>query len=1018
MIANSTQHDIFVFLNATFDATIPDIRSALSGMLPPENIKIWHPATPCNHSDKSNSFRRLASEEIRVAALESVDPDFILTTSLFEGLGDNSITGTRLKNTRIGSAVILYDLIPLLHSEKYLRDDVTRSWYFDKLRDISQCDLLLSISESSRQEALKHLPIPDFRIVNISGAADAKFDLPQQREAAPTAPKDLGLVRPFVMYTGGIDFRKNVEGLIEAFARLPKRLISSHQLAIVCSVNNQDRKRLEKLAVSLGLSPNSVVLSGFVDDKALIELYRSCALFVFPSHHEGFGLPIIEAMKCGAPVVGSRSTSIPEILGCDEALFDPANIDDIAATMARGLLDEDFRDYLVQNSGARAKLFSWDECGSRAIKAIEAVHAAPVARSSKGKTFKRRRLAYVSPIPPAKTGIAFYTQQLLPSLAREYDIDVISRIPDIGSSFLGAVDVKSPEWFLENADRFDRVIYHFGNSHFHSHMFDLLKRVPGVVVLHDFFLSGAQRSREVHGGDTGRWMASLYESHGYPALADFATSSIQSVLDKYPCNYDVITDAIGVIVHSKHAKQLCARWYGDDVAKDWRVSPFVRSPPRRMNRADARRNLGISQDALVVCSFGMIAPTKLNDRLIQAWAQSSSGAKRNAYLVFVGENTGGDYGKDLVKLRSRFADHNISITGWVSEDILNEYMSAADIAVQLRTSSRGESSAALWDCLNFGLPTICNACGSFAEVPESCVSRLPEHFAIDTLSRAIDALAGDSAACERLTKAGRMVAEQFNTPSYCASAYYDNIEAIYSDRRYSDRNLIARIRERTESDVAEQSRVEVARAIAMTFDRRPPSHRLLIDVAFVERSMCPDEARSELKKVVLDSDDNLRIEGVRLDPQTGEFRYARKFMARLIGATEMNIGDDLVEMHSGDTLIACEFYLPETLTRPRLMNQLIDSGRTIVLLDHSVVADNEKFAWLERRACVLMAAELPVFIVAPKGCRSERYICGLSVKSVEQILPCLMMGSPVKASILKSLVEHISRNAPNFRVAV
>ena len=124
------------------------------------------------------------------------------------------------------------------------------------------------------------------------------------------------------MYTGGIDYRKNIDNLIRAYGELNKDVIKNTQLVIVCSIRDYDRDILLKIATESGIDKDRIIFTGFVSDDDLVKLYNLCDIFVFPSMYEGLGMPIIEAMKCGAPVIGANNSSIAEIIGLQEALFD------------------------------------------------------------------------------------------------------------------------------------------------------------------------------------------------------------------------------------------------------------------------------------------------------------------------------------------------------------------------------------------------------------------------------------------------------------------------------------------------------------------------------------------------------------------------------------------------------------------------------------------------------------------------------------------------------------------------
>ncbi len=295
-------HRISLALNGTFTDTIDPIRSAFAGLVAQEDIHVWLPLTPAHAPDPANLWRRMASEAYYEAFLRHLRPEMVLITSLFEGVGEDVIVSVHQSGATIPTAVVLYDLIPLIHKDLYLADPAAAMWYYNRLAHLQQADLLLAISAASRQEAIDYLGMHPARVINISSAMDASFKpLRYPIGEARTLRAKYGLRHPFIMYTGGIDHRKNIERLITAFAGLPKRLRQNHHLAVVCSMREPDRARLFAWAAQQGLGVGELVLTGFVSDSDLLALYNLCTLFVFPSWHEGFGLPVLEAMACGAP---------------------------------------------------------------------------------------------------------------------------------------------------------------------------------------------------------------------------------------------------------------------------------------------------------------------------------------------------------------------------------------------------------------------------------------------------------------------------------------------------------------------------------------------------------------------------------------------------------------------------------------------------------------------------------------------------------------------------------------------
>ena len=269
-------------------------------------------------------------------------------------MGDAVTSVHRLQHD-IPVAVTLYDLIPYINPDPYLNNPVIKSWYLEKVDHLRRADLWLGISESSRQEGIKYLGLPADCSINIGTDADDAFqsiDVSRTGSDVAQAIRADETAKPFVLYTGGIDHRKNVEGLIRAYALLP-RVRRDHQLAIVCSVQPANRQELERLAQQHGLSQGEVVLTGFVPDEDLLYFYNLCTLFVFPSWHEGFGLPALEAMLRARH--RRNTSSLPEVI--DDALFDPHSDAAIAGAIRRGLTDAPFREALIRHGKEQSRRF-------------------------------------------------------------------------------------------------------------------------------------------------------------------------------------------------------------------------------------------------------------------------------------------------------------------------------------------------------------------------------------------------------------------------------------------------------------------------------------------------------------------------------------------------------------------------------------------------------------------------------------------------------------------------------------
>jgi glycosyltransferase involved in cell wall biosynthesis len=944
MVRNHSEHEIIIALNGLFPDSIDSIREAFVGLLPQENIRVWYSVGPVAGISASNDWRRQSAELVREAFLSSLRPDMVHVSSLFEGLVDDAVTSIGALSTSVSTAVTLYDLIPYIHRKPYLENSAVEAWYLKKIEHLRRADLWLAISDSSRKEGNNCLGLPEERSVNISTDADAHF---KPIEVSPAIEEALrqrhGLHRRFIMYTGGIDHRKNIEGLIRAFSKLPEVLRNDYQLAVVCSVQPESRRMLEELAAQAGLSKGDVVLTGFVPEDDLLALYNLCSLFVFPSWHEGFGLPALEAMRCGAPVIGANTSSIPEVIGWNEALFDPHTDEAITAAICHALSDEAFRAELVRRGKQQAEKFSWDETARRAIAAMERLHAEHQVKQRLPVAGDRRpKLAYVSPLPPEKSGIADYSAELLPELAKLYDIEVIVAQDAISDSWINAnCPARSVQWLVENRERYDRVLYHFGNSAFHQHMFDLLKAIPGVVVLHDFFLSGVVAHADVHGLMPGSWVRELYKSHGYPALIDkFKAKDNAKVIWKYPCSLSVIQDSLGVIVHSPNSLRLAEQWYGCDSA-DWEVIPHMRDPLIGGDRIGARKALGFEAEDFLVCAFGILGPMKLNLRLLHAWLKSSLPQNKACHLVFVGENQPGAYGQEVLATISRSnTKRNIHITGWVGMDTFRQYLTAANVGVQLRTLSRGETSGTVLDCMNYGLATIVNANGSMADLDERAVWKLPDEFSDEQLIVALETLWTDETRRNRIGQAAREIILRNHNPQACAEKYGDAIERFYQFSSSDIRTLPVAIATLDAKGLENASLIQVANAIANSIPPRNNIRQILVDVSElaqrnsksgIQRVVC-----SVLREWLSKSSAGLRIEPVYATVEHG-YRYARRFTAAFLEIVDDNLRDDPIDYAPGDIFFGLDMQPQVQTARRDFYQHLRRFGVKVSFLVHDLL---------------------------------------------------------------------------------
>lgn len=370
MISTAPQHDYVILLNARYSYEGNLVRDELSHLLPPHSFLSFD--IPAGSSFRYGSRGRLQSAElIREEFVRQICPDVLHIASAIEGFEEEVCSSIGLLPTSIPTAVTLYDLIPLVNQERYLSFDLAKEHYLKRVSYLQKADLLLAISEYSAQEGRRLLTDYTGDIVNIAGGIDDKFFRASNAPRNAAVLAKFGVTQPFILYTASFDLRKNQEGLIKAFAQLPQDQKNTHQVVFVGNGWPEAYQKLINTAKDVGISEDKIIFTGRTTDSELIELYRSCKLFVFPSLWEGLGLPLIEAMACGAPAIGSNTTSLPEFLAHPDASFDPFAVEDIARSISRFLQNDSDREWLRTVGMQHAQAFTWKASAEKALHALE-----------------------------------------------------------------------------------------------------------------------------------------------------------------------------------------------------------------------------------------------------------------------------------------------------------------------------------------------------------------------------------------------------------------------------------------------------------------------------------------------------------------------------------------------------------------------------------------------------------------------------------------------------------------------
>lgn len=222
---------------------------------------------------------------------------------------------------------------------------------------LKKCDFLLTISESTKKDVLKFYNFKEKKMKVVYDGYNSKVY--NTNRSQKSIIQKVGIDKDYILYISRIEHpRKNHLNLMKAYEKLPKNIKENYDLVFVGKMSKNSDEIIKYADKSL--DRNRIKFLGFVESKYLPALYRDSSLFIYPSYHEGFGIPLIEAMACGVPVICSNRSSLPEVGGDAVQLIDPDDSDDIAESITRVLVDEKLKDKLIGKGFERVKKFSWE----------------------------------------------------------------------------------------------------------------------------------------------------------------------------------------------------------------------------------------------------------------------------------------------------------------------------------------------------------------------------------------------------------------------------------------------------------------------------------------------------------------------------------------------------------------------------------------------------------------------------------------------------------------------------------
>jgi glycosyltransferase involved in cell wall biosynthesis len=494
-----------------------------------------------------------------------------------------------------------------------------------------------------------------------------------------------------VAVTGGDD-RKNTPGLIRAWGSLNCELRKSHQLVIACAAVPVVQNRWRDIANSVGLTALDVVFTDTVTDDEMVALYQTARLSVMPSLEEGFGLPVAEAAACGCVTICSNNSSLPEVIDCDEALFDASDVGDIARAIEWALTDHEHRERLRVAATRSALRWTWENVGRDAVTALSG------SAGRRDSVVVAHRIGLMGPSTGSPSGIGTYNVRLAIAWHENHDLPDLIECVDVSNTSIAVNDCHSASglgryWYPHDVDH---LIVSLGSSPYHAMSVARASEYACHVWLHEPTLvgchvgighqSGSREWADDYMRDRLRdcnvserlWPKDLLDAEAYHAAGIHFLEP-------------VLRHARSVVVSSDEAAQKIRSIRAD-------VSILVLPLAHEVCEPVAQW----PSDQLVV-SVGWIDASKRPDEVVESLART------NARLLFVGEASD-EVQEQIMTLAEKLGmAARVSFTGRLSDDEYDRTLRSASLGIQLRLNGgRGERSAAVNDLRSRGIPVICD----------------------------------------------------------------------------------------------------------------------------------------------------------------------------------------------------------------------------------------------------------------------------------------------------------------------
>lgn len=668
----------------------------------------------------------------------------------------------------------VYDLIPYHMADIFLVDTQQRTSYMAALELMKSASVLIAISEDARQNVIQYLGLDENRIVVAPPYATADF-----RPVTPdvTQPEIIKQIGGRYIYTiSSFGNHKNLKRMLEAYSNLPTSLKNDVKFVISASITEQEiPEDWRTWIANLGIS-NHLIWTPRLNDEDIIALYQHAEVCVHVSLIEGFGLPILEAMQCGTPVITSNRGAMKEVAGTAAYLVNPEDVTDIAGGLTEILTSQKVQSELRNAGLEQAKFFNETRLANNTRLAYSSIQP------------RRLKVAMWSPLPPARSGISDYTAELIPHLAKYIDLVVYTNSSFSAAYFLGLpVIIRAyAEYKNYETEPVDLHLYHMGNNiDFHEEIYFQLLKQPGIVVLHDLSIFNFFYSLDEKHADISLKSEVTY-SEGAEASAELDKTIQKWVSSMEETNYlqlpmlkRIIENSLALITHSEFGCTLIHRYDPQKTVEFIQLGTGF-SPSTTQNE-DLRQKHGWRDNDVVFGVFGGINPIKRVHIILEAFGEVSK-TQDNTHLVIVGREDDSQYIEQIQQTINKFGlGKRVIFIGEVPLNSLLDYIAAIDVAINLRWPTAGETSAVMMRVMGAGKPVIMSDMAQWSHFPSSFSRRIPlGQEEIPTLIRTISEMSQNRKSLAVLGEQARQYIELEASFEVVSQRYSTMIQSIAS----------------------------------------------------------------------------------------------------------------------------------------------------------------------------------------------------------------------------------------------